>query len=201
MNNNFEVTYKALFRKHYPNLLFYVNSLIGDEEAEDVVQDVFVELWKRKDTMVIGDQTRSYLYKAAYTRALNVLKHRNIKDRHAAIMEEINRKRTGYYHPYEQNETIKRIEDRELRTTLREAIDELPGKCKIIFRLSYLHDMKNKEIAEAMGISLRTVEAHIYKALKTLRARLDHLWLPLLVFFLSPVSIFHGTIVFNIAGF
>lgn len=180
MKNDFEITYKALFRNYYPNLLFYVTCLIGDEEAEDVVQDVFVELWKRKDTMVIGGQIQSYLYRVAYTRALNVLKHRNIKNRHAAVMEEINQKRVEYYHPYEQNETIKRIEDRELRIKIWEAINELPEKCKAVFKLSYLHDMKNKEIAETMGISLRTVEAHIYKALKTLRVRLGYLWLFLL---------------------
>ncbi|MDR3118861.1 MAG: RNA polymerase sigma-70 factor [Mediterranea sp.] len=183
MNNNFEVTYKALFRKYYPGLLFYATRLIGDEEAEDVVQDVFVELWKRKDNMIIGDQIQSYLYKAAYTRALNVLKHRDIKDKHAAVEEEINRKRIEYYYPHEQNETIKRIEDRELRARIKEAIDELPEKCRIVFKLSYFHDMKNKDIAETMSISLRTVEAHMYKALKTLRARLEHLsWLFLLCF-------------------
>lgn len=186
MNNDFEVTYKALFRKYYPNLLFYVTRLVGDEEAEDVVQDVFAELWKRKDTMVIGDQIQSYLYRAAYTRALNVLKHRNIIDKHATVMEEINQKRIEYYHPHEQNDIIKRIEDRELRKELHEAINELPDKCKIVFRLSYLHDMKNKEIAETMGISLRTVEAHMYKALKTLRTRLGNLWMLFLFYFLFP---------------
>lgn len=174
MNNDFEITYKALFHKYYPNLLFYATRLIGGEEAEDVVQDVFIELWRRKDTMIIGEQIQSYLYKAVYTRALNVLKHRSVKDKHAGIMEEINQKRIEYYHPHEQNETIKRIEDRELQIKIREAINELPEKCKIVFKLSYLHDMKNKEIAEAMGISLRTVEAHMYKALKMLRAKLEH---------------------------
>ena len=48
MNENFDITYKALFRRYYPNLIFYATRLVGEEEAEDVVQDVFVELWKRK---------------------------------------------------------------------------------------------------------------------------------------------------------
>ena len=56
MNENFDITYKALFRRYYPNLIFYATRLVGEEEAEDVVQDVFVELWKRKDTIEIGDQ-------------------------------------------------------------------------------------------------------------------------------------------------
>ena len=49
MDDTFDITYKALFRKYYPNLIFYATRLVGDEEAEDVVQDVFVELWRRKD--------------------------------------------------------------------------------------------------------------------------------------------------------
>jgi RNA polymerase sigma-70 factor (ECF subfamily) len=169
-----EETYKILFRKYYSSLLFYTIRLIGDEEAEDLIQDVFVELWMKKDTMTMDNGIQSYLYKAVYTRALNVLKHRSVKDRHAATTEEIDRKRMEYYLPYEQNETIKRIEDRELRAKIREAIDQLPGKCKAVFKLSYLHDMKNKEIADTLGISLRTVEAHIYKALRMLRASLEH---------------------------
>ena len=76
MNENFDITYKALFRRYYPNLIFYATRLVGEEEAEDVVQDVFVELWKRKDTIEIGDQIQAFLYRAVYTRPLNVLKHR-----------------------------------------------------------------------------------------------------------------------------
>ena len=164
MNENFDVTYKALFRKYYPSLIFYATRLIGEEEAEDVVQDVFVELWRRKDSIEIGDQIQAFLYRAVYTRALNVLKHRNVEDGYCAAMEEINQRRAEFYQP-DNNEVIRRIE-----------------KCKEVFKLSYLHEMKNKEIADVLGISLRTVEAHMYKALKYLRSRLDPLWIILFLF-------------------
>ena len=167
MNENFDITYKALFRRYYPNLIFYATRLVGEEEAEDVVQDVFVELWKRKDTIEIGDQIQAFLYRAVYTRALNVLKHRNVEDGYCAAMEEINQRRAEFYQP-DNNEVIRRIEDRELR--------------KEIFKLSYLHDMKNKEIADVLGVSLRTIEAHMYKALKYLRSRLDPLWIIIVLF-------------------
>ena len=133
MDENFDLTYKALFRRYYPSLIFYATRLVGEEEAEDVVQDVFVELWKRKDSIEIGEQIQAFLYRAVYTRAIN----------------------------------------------------ELPDKCKEVFKLSYLHDMKNKEIADVLGVSLRTVEAHMYKALKFLRNRLGHLWFILLLFLLD----------------
>ena len=121
-----------------------------------------------------------------YTRALNVLKHRDIKNSYEAVVMEINQKRVEFYQP-DSNDVVKRIEDRELRRELSEAINGLPDKCKMVFKLSYLHDMKNKEIAETMGISLRTVEAHMYKALKFLRERLGYLNFMLVLFLLNKV--------------
>ena len=99
MSDNFDLTYKLLFRKYYANLLFYATRIVGDEEAEDVVQDVFVELWRRKDTITVGEQIQAFLYRAVYTRALNVLKHRDIKNSYEAVVMEINQKRVEFYQP------------------------------------------------------------------------------------------------------
>lgn len=183
MSDKTEIIYKKLFHKYYPSLLFYATRILNDEvEAEDVVQNVFVELWKQKDSMEFGEQIQSFLYRAVYTRSLNAIKHRNVRRGYSNIMQEINEKRTDFYHP-DNNEIIRKIEDKELRKQIYDAIDELPDKCKKVFKLSYLHHLRNKEIADIMEISLRTVEAHMYKALKFLRDKLEHLIL-LLVFFL-----------------
>lgn len=194
MNENFDLTYKLLFRKYYTNLLFYATRIVGEEEAEDVVQDVFVELWRRQESMTVGDQIQAFLYRAVYTRALNVLKHRDIKNSYEAVMLEIHQKRIEFYQP-DSNDVVKRIEDGELRKELFDAINELPDKCKMVFKLSYMHDMKNKEIAETLGISLRTVEAHMYKALKQLRDRLGYLKLMTALLFLGKVSVFVKSVV------
>ena len=106
MNENFNITYKALFRRYYPSLIFYATRLVGEEEAEDVVQDVFVELWKRKDHIEIGDQIQAFLYRAVYTRALNVLKHRSVEEGYCVAMEEINQRRAEFYQP-DNNEVIR----------------------------------------------------------------------------------------------
>lgn len=72
MNEELDDTYKAVFRQCYPKLLFYATRLVGTEEAEDVVQDVFVELWRRRDSVVIGEQILAFLYRSVYTKAINL---------------------------------------------------------------------------------------------------------------------------------
>lgn len=189
MNEDLDATYKAVFRECYPKLLFYATRLVGSDEAEDVVQDVFVELWRRRDGVVMGEQILAFLYRSVYTKALNLLKHQAIENNYSAAMVEIYERKLQFYQP-DNAEVIRRIEDRELRKEIFEAINELPDKCREVFRLSYLHEMKNKDIADTMGISLRTVEAHMYKALKFLRERLSHLLLTMILFSWKMLSVF-----------
>lgn len=189
MNEELDATYKAVFRQYYPKLLFYATRLVGVEEAEDVVQDVFVELWRRRDTVVIGEQILAFLYRSVYTKAINLLKHQAIENNYSNAMTEIYERKLQFYQP-DHAEVIRKIENQELRQEIYNAINELPDKCREVFKLSYLHDMKNKEIAETLSISLRTVEAHIYKALKFLRERLGHLLLSSIIFSAELLSVF-----------
>lgn len=189
MNEDLDATYKAVFRECYPKLLFYATRLVGPDEAEDVVQDVFVELWRRKDVVVMGEQILAFLYRSVYTKALNLLKHQAVENNYSAAMVEIYERKLQFYQP-DNAEIIKRIEDKELRKEIVGAINELPDKCREVFRMSYLHEMKNKDIADTMGISLRTVEAHMYKALKFLRERLSHLLLTMILFSWKILSVF-----------
>ena len=172
MAEEFEKTYKALFRRYYTGLLFYATRLVGEDDAEDIVQDV--EIWRRQDTVEVGEQIQAFLYRSVYTKAINLLKHRAIAENYNAESVEFYQKKLDYYQP-DHTDVISRIENRELRSELHRAIGELPDKCQEVFKLSYLHNMKNKDIADVMGISLRTVEAHMYKALKFLRERLKGL--------------------------
>ena len=143
-----EESYQAIFRKYYPRMFYYAKRIVGEDAADDVVQEAFLELWNRMDALETDvPQIESYLYKTIYSRGLNYLKR--YKKVNTAAMENM-----------------------ELRRKINQAIGELPDKCREIFVLSYLKDMKNSEIALMMNVSVRTVEAHIYKALKSLRARL-----------------------------
>lgn len=173
--------YNELFRKYYPGLLFYATRFLPESEAEDVVQDTFLELWKRKDTVETGEQIQAFLYRITYTKCLNAIKHKQVENEYSTAATELYQKKIEFYDPG-QNETIQRMENKELQGEVYKAISELPDKCREVFKLSYLHHMKNKDIAEVLDISMRTVEAHMYKALKYLRVRLKYLLLLLFLF-------------------
>lgn len=171
---NISRTYNLLFKQYYSKLLFYAMRFLEEEEAEDVVQDVFLDLWNRRYTLDMGEYISSFLYKSVYSKSINVIKHKKIVGEHSSMMAEIYAKKTDYYHP-DNNDVIRRLESQELFAEIKEGVGELPEKCREVFMLSYVHSLKNKEIAEAMNISLRTVEAHMYKALRLLRVKFKHL--------------------------
>lgn len=90
MIDQFENTYKDLFRQYYSSLLFYATRLVGEEDAEDLVQDVFVEIWKRQDSIELGSQIQSFLYRSVYTKAINHLKHQAIANNYTAEEVDLN---------------------------------------------------------------------------------------------------------------
>lgn len=172
--------YRLYFRQFYPPLLLYATRLLVHGDMEDVVQDAFVDLWHRRNAMDDAAHIKSFLYRAVYTKSLNVIKHRNVVSGYAAECSALEMMRLAYYDP-NNNPVDMKLENQELREKIDAAIDELPDKRRQIFKMSYLHGMSNKEIAQIMDISVRTVEAQLYKALKYLRHRLENLVLLLLM--------------------
>lgn len=166
-----EQRFRQIFRALYSSLSFYATRLVQDDEAEDIVQEAFMELWKRKEDIEDESHIKAFLYRIVYTRALNVIKHRTVVNNHADSVKKVTQFKLDYYDP-EANDVMGYIEGLETRKQINDAISKLPAKCREVFILSYQHDKKNKEIAEQLGISIRTVEVHLYKALKTLRTRL-----------------------------
>lgn len=183
MFDHTDIDFDSLFEKYYPGLLFYATQLLDEIEAKDVVQDVFFELWKKRDTLVIGDKIGAYLYRLVYTHSINILNHKKVELKYSSAAAELNDHKMKFYELEADNDIIRKIECQDVENEINKAIDKLPDKCREIFKLSYLHDLKNKEISNVMNISLRTVEAHIYKALKVLRKELKHLFLVLFLFF------------------
>lgn len=140
------------------------NKILNDADtAEDVVQDVFVKFWSKRENMNIIHSVKSYLYRATINTSLNYLESNKkiirLKDtEHSSESLTIN--------------TGEELSHKELKNKIDEAIDQLPPKCKVIFVLSRNEGMKYQQIADHLGISVKTVENQMGKALKMLRERL-----------------------------
>lgn len=163
--SQFEHVFKTQFRKLHD----YAWRILKDEAAaEEMVQQVFYKLWERPG-LPEGSLT-AYLYRAVHNESLNYLKHQKVK--------------AGYE---KQALTAQHREDakdntglRELREKIDLALNELPEQCRTVFQLSRFEELKYREIADKLGISVKTVENHMGKALKILRNKLSP-YLPLLL--------------------
>lgn len=165
--------FNELYTQHYPSLRSYARLLVDEKEAEDVVQDVFFTIWIHRDALDNSLSIRGYLLRAVYHTALNVIKRKGLQSAYETThKEEIEEMGRRYYYDPEASEIVRRLYLRDLRADLQAAIDSLPPRCKEVFSLSYLYDLSGKEISRRLGISLSTVENHIYNALKLLREKL-----------------------------
>ena len=160
-----ERAYDTVFRAWYPALVRVATALLHDPDAaEEVAQDVMVQFWQRRHAMDAGIPLKAYLLRAVRNRALNHLRHLRVRREAEPEVE-------GTY-------TAPLMADQpgaaaELGAAIKVAVAELPPRCREIFELSRVDGLKYAEIATALDISEKTVEAQIGKALKILRERLS----------------------------
>lgn len=148
-----------------PLLVFSYNLLKDRELCEEIVQDVFIDIWNRRFELEIKVSLQSYLY--ASVRYKIFAEFRKDKAVRVELYDDIN-SRLQYSTP----ET--RMIHQELEEQVRQIIESLPDKCQLVFNMSRNEELTHKEIAERLDISVRTVEAHITNALKLLRNSLGH---------------------------
>jgi RNA polymerase sigma-70 factor (ECF subfamily) len=164
-----EEAFDVVFRANYPPLVGMAEGMLRSRAiAEEVVQDIMLELWRRREALPIEESLRAYLFRATRNRALNHLRHGRVErlsEPHVAGASAA---------PATAPATL--VEE-EIDVALREAVAALPERCREVFELSRVHGLRYSEIAAALGISVKTVEAQMGKALRTLRERLAP-WLP-----------------------
>lgn len=166
-------SFNLLFKRFYPRLTAYACLFVDTEVAEDLTQDLFVYLWEHSGEIRIHTSLESYLFKAMHQRCLNYIKQRKTHDYHHKLIDNYLAEHEEKLFDPNTNDSIRKLFMEELKTEINAAVDSLPEKCREVFMLSYFYDLKNKEISEVLGITVSTVENHIYNALKILRKKLS----------------------------
>jgi len=161
--------YATIFREHYSWLVLSATRLLGDRSlAEEVVQDVMLELWRRRESLAVDSSPQAYLFQSTRNRSLNHIRHERVErmgEPYAAREQAVDAPAQSY------------VVEEEIQIALKKAIATLPQRCREVFELSRVHNLKYSEIAQTLGISVKTVEAQMGKALRILREELRP-WLP-----------------------
>lgn len=160
-----ERAFRQLFDAFYERLYAFAAGIVGSKDtAREVVHDVFLKIWERHDDWEIRRSLQAYLYQATRNQALNYAKRHDRRHAHEATMDD-------RLKPVRKTRRTPEDELRltELAESIWSAIDDLPERRRTTFVLHRQHDMTYAEVAEVMGVSKKTVEHQMGKALKTLR--------------------------------
>ncbi|WP_164111839.1 MULTISPECIES: RNA polymerase sigma factor [Sphingobacterium] len=161
-----EGAYTEIYVRHWHSLYLHAYKILeNEEEAKDVIQELFITLWDKSDHLEIKTNLRAYLYVSARHRILNRIRKNKIGtafiDTIAESLNDID------------NSTIEAISERELMTIIDEEINLLPPRMKQVFEMSRKEMMSNKEIAARLGTSESTIKKQISNSIKQLRTNLD----------------------------
>lgn len=166
--------FEVLFNDYYKRLAYFAYQYLEDKDnAEDVVQELFSKLWLNRHKLSIDTSINAYLYSAVRNACLNQLKHQKIKENYALASETA---------VMREEFISNKIDADNLSLLIQSCIIDLPPERQRIFLLSREQDLKYKEIAEKLGISVKTVEAQMGKALRFLKERLKEYLIVLIIF-------------------
>lgn len=158
--------FELLFHAYYAEVCRHIYRYIANQSTvEDIAQELFAELWDKRDALNITTSPGAYLHRMAVTRALNYIRD-NKKHTHESADS------LGHQESSEAN-AIDIMSASELSEVITKAIDGLPERCRQVFMLSRFEGMSNKEVSEALSVSVKTVENQMTKALKILRKHIE----------------------------
>ncbi len=171
-----EQAFQILFKKYYSAMCHFARQFLNDSElAEETVQDMFVKIWEKRESLNIETSVKHYFFRSVRNHCLNQIQHEKIKKQYAKVVLESANHEISPEQYFIEVDLVKRIEA---------SIEALPPKRKEIFRLSREQGMKYKDIAETLNISVKTVEAQMGLALKHLRDELKDFSTHLITLFL-----------------
>ena len=169
--------FKYLFDSQSEAMYYYATNFVDSDTAKDIVQDVFYSLWTNKE-IEIKESVTAYIFRMVRNKSLLFIDKQSVRKNYRdKKRDELTKREINYY----QNNPLKSIIERELNDEFNKALEKLPEKCALVFKMSRIEEKKNKEIAEELNISVKAVEKHISKALKILKTEFKD-YLPLVIY-------------------
>lgn len=157
---------KIIFERYKSILYQHAYRMLGNhDEAQDVVQDVFLNLWQKRVQLDVKSSLSSYMYQAVRNRILNLISHQQVIDRYSESLKAFWKE--GEY------TTDHELREKELIAVIQREINTLPPKMRRIYLLSRRDDISYRQIAEREGISEKTVRNQVYNALQVLKSRIS----------------------------
>lgn len=183
LQNGNEETYVLLFRKYYVSLCAYSRKYVGRKDvAEEIVSAVFFKIWENRKTLKIKESLKAYLFQAVCNNSLSYLRDLKKEESLEEYFSDTSFENFGFITALdEEKESGLYMENMSLK--IEEAVQQLPQQQQNAFRLKRFEGKKNKEVAQIMGISVKTVEMHLSKAMFTLRDKLKN-YLPAFLLFI-----------------
>lgn len=166
------IRFEGLFQQYYPRLKRYASHIVGDaEEAEDLVQDVFLHIWKNRDKLDGEKNIPAYLFTIIRNKCLNFLKRKLVEEKYAH--NRIKFETEELYHiSFNGSEDFLSLEEK-LQSGLNDLIGKMPPQCGVAFKLRWIEGKKIREIAAEMGISTTMVDKHLAKGLEIAKNNLN----------------------------
>lgn len=184
--NDFSRTDKSTFSKiylvYFPKMVRFAREyVVSTEDAENIVQDIFMYLWEHRDMLDSLTNLNAFLFTLAKNRCIDFYRHKTFIDSKKESLDNLqDRERKLKMEALMQfDENI--FTEKEIESLLVKAIEHLPEKCRQVFILSRMNGLKHEEIAIKLNISVHTVQNHIVAALRKLKVELRD-YLPLFIF-------------------
>lgn len=159
------IAFDSLYRKYNKKIYNYILSFLkSSEEAENILQDVFLNLWLNRCELKNCSSVRFYIFKIAHNAAISIIRE---KIKESLFIEELKSMQINSENPVEID-----MGNNRLSYNLNEIINELPGRQKEVYTLHNIEGLKYSEISKRLNISINTVENHMARALKAIRLKL-----------------------------
>ncbi len=164
--------FTSFYKKYYGQLLQCAKFYLSHEDAEDVVQDVTIQLWEKRDSLTFVENIPSYVFSAVKNKCLDRIKHETYKREYCR--RTLSQMKTDMEMQLLSNRSTASdaLENNEMEARLNRAISELPPRCRTIYKLRRQDDKHYAEISDMLGISINTIECQMTIAQKRLRKKL-----------------------------